>query len=193
MESEEIRFSHEMDFRRNWISTLYEALSRVIHDIGQKLEEHGHYDGIDALEDPEWILGIAFIAAQTYITGTIADLKAVLSQSSSDTQKVSKKTLLLVDVISIADGVTPLQLIDAIANYQKHHDEWEDWQVDDKNRSTIEILENSGINKDTEFPCYKAATLLWPESRVGELSYLLNLLEDWRSRVIRKYKPLDSD
>jgi hypothetical protein len=118
---DEIRFLHEMDFRRNWISTLYDALSGVIHDIGQKLDEHGHYDGIDALEDSEWILGIAFIAAQTYISGTIADLDAVLSESSSNIQKISKKTLLLVDVISIADGVTPLLLIDAKANDQKHH------------------------------------------------------------------------
>jgi hypothetical protein len=88
---DEIRFLHEMDFRRNWISTLYDALSGVIHDIGQKLDEHGHYDGIDALEDSEWILGIAFIAAQTYISGTIADLNAVLSESVPIRRRVHRK------------------------------------------------------------------------------------------------------
>ena len=154
-----------------------------------KLQENGHYDGFDALEDSEWILGVAFIAAQTYIIGTWADINGILTESNSAIKRVSKENLLLLDVNWIANGVTRIQLVNAIANYQKHHDEWEGWQIDGKNQATIDILKNCGISKDTEFPCYTAATLLWPDSRIGELSYLLGLLEDWRERVFRKYKP----
>lgn len=51
----------------------------------------------------------------------------------------------------------------------------------------IQATEQAG--DEIEFPCYTAAALLWPEPRIGELSYLLTLLEDWRGRVFRKYKP----
>jgi hypothetical protein len=178
-------FLHELDFRRDWLNTLYKALSGVIGDIERKLEENDHYDGVDALEDSEWILGIAFIAGQTYLTGTWADLNVILVEKG--VKESLRSSLLELDVHRIGHGVTRVQLVDAIANYHKHHDEWDRWQIDHKNKTTIEVLNRCGIDERTEFPCYTAATLLWPESRIGALSYLLSTLEDWRARVFRQY------
>lgn len=174
-----------IDFRRDWLSQLFVALSGVIDDIHEKLDKVDGYDGIFALEKSELILGIAFIAAQTYVAGMVADINVIRGKS----KQLTKWKLLECDVAPIAEGVTPLQLVDAIANYHKHHEEWDDWCLNRKNEHITSILNKSGINKETEFPCYTAATLLWPVSKLGEFRYLLNLLVDWRERVFREYGP----
>lgn len=181
----------EIDFRRNWLSQLFVALTGMMNDIDRRLEKGDYYDGTDAREDAEFILGIAFIAAQTYIVGTVADINAVLGKSKRSEQDglLEARELLSLDVVSVANGVSRTQLVYEIANYHKHHDEWEEWSVNDRNRQTIKILNGCGIHKGTTHPCYEAAALLWPEEQLGECGYLLNLLEDWRERVFRKYGP----
>lgn len=180
----------EIDYRRNWLSQLFSALTVMMSDIDQRLENDGHYDGTDAREDTESILGIAFIAAQTYIAGTVADINAILKTSRQPLDKsdiLKPKELLLLDVVSIAGGVSRTQLVYEIANYHKHHDEWEEWSVNDRNRQTIKILNGCGIHKGTTHHCYEAAALLWPEEQLGKFCYLLNLLVDWRERVFRAH------
>jgi hypothetical protein len=173
------------DFRLDWLSQLFAALSGVIDDIHEKLGKVDGYDETFALEESESILGIAFIAAQTYVEGTVADIKAVHGKS----KQLKKWDLLALEVKgeTFADGVTRLQLVDAIANYHKHHEAWDDWRVNANNEKTIGILNKSRINKETEFPCNRAAALLWPASNLGEFRYLLNILADWRERVFREY------
>jgi hypothetical protein len=176
----------EMDFRRNWLSRLFGALSDTIDDIERRLKQDDYYDGIDALEDCESILGIAFIAAETYIVGTVSDINSILGKAVV----LKKHDLLVLDMGFVANGVTPLQLVHAIANYQKHHDEWgPGWKVSKRSMPTITVLNACGISKETEFPCYAAATLLWPEPEIRELSFLLQLLEEWRKRVFNNYRP----
>lgn len=182
--------SYEMDFRRNWLSQLYAALTAMMNDIDQKLEDDDCYDGTDAREDAESILGIAFIAAQTYIVGTVADINAIhkISRQPLDkSEKLKPKDLLSLDVVSIAGEVSRTQLVYEIANYHKHHDEWEEWSVNDRNRQTIKVLNGCGIHKGTTHPCYEAAALLWPEEQLEKFGYLLNLLVDWRERVFREH------
>lgn len=173
----------EIDFRRDWIDELFRTLTGTIDNISEKIKEFDWYDGIFALEHTETILGIAFIAAQTYIAGSIADINTILGKS----KQLKKHELLALDVAFIKNGKTRLELIDAIANYHKHHDEWAAWQSDERNRHTISILNECGITKETEFPCYSAATLLWPEMKPGEFRYLLSILVDTRERVFRKH------
>ena len=44
---------------------------------------------------------------------------AILGKS----KQLTKDEALALDVVSIKNGITRLELIDAIANYHKHHDE----------------------------------------------------------------------
>jgi len=179
----------EMDFRRNWLSKLFSAFTGMMKEIDQKLDTDDYYDGLDARDDAEFVLGIAFIAAQTYIVGTVADINAVLGKSKRSEQDglLKARELLSLDVVLVANGVSRTQLVYEIANYHKHHDEWEDWSDKGLNGRTVKTLNACGIHKGTTHPCYEAATLLWPEEQLGECGYLLNLLEDWRERVFRKY------
>lgn len=178
----------EIDFRRNWLSQLYVALTAMLSDIYRRLKQDEYYDGSDAREDAESILGIAFIAAQMYIEGTYADINAILGKAKA----VPKQDLLALDVQFVTGKVTRLELIWAIANYQKHHDTWDGWKVNDQNKKTILALNACSINENTSNPCYTVATMLWPEQQLGELRYLLALLVDWRDRVFRKYRPDDN-
>ena len=175
----------EIDFRRDWLDELFRALTAAIDNISERIKKDDYFDETFALEHLETILGIAFIAAQTYIAGTVADINAILGKS----KQLKRDQLLALDVVFIKNGTTRLELIDAIANYHKHHDEWETWQPKGRNQRTINILNECGITEETEFPCYSAATLLWPETKLGEFRYLLSVLVDWRERVFRKYRP----
>ena len=60
----------EIDFRRSWLDELFRALTGAIDNVSKRVEEDG-FDGLWAREYSETILGIAFIAAQTYIVGTV--------------------------------------------------------------------------------------------------------------------------
>jgi len=175
----------EMDFRRDWIAELFHALTTAIENIENKIEEIDWFDGIFALEHTETILGVAFVAAQTYIAGTVADINELLGKS----KHLTKRQLLELDGGSINNCVTQMQLIDAVANYYKHHDEWVTWQPDERNRYTISILNKCGITEKTEFPCNSAASLLWPEAELGKFHYLLDIMLHWRKRVFREYAP----
>jgi hypothetical protein len=174
----------EMDFRKEWLGELFRALKTGIGAISLKLDEVEWFDGINAEEYSESILGIAFVAAQTYIAGTVSDLKEMVDRPN----EIIKWRLLSLDKRVIKDNVNTLQLIDATANYFKHHDEWPDWQVTSRNRDTISTLNRCGITKDTEFPCYSAATLLWPEEELGNFELLLDILVSWRNNVITKQR-----
>jgi hypothetical protein len=176
---------HEIDFRRDWLGELFHALTAAINNISERIKKDDYFDETFAREHSETILGIAFIAAQTYIAGTVADINAILGKS----KQLKRDQLLALDVVFIKNGITRLELIDAIANYHKHHDEWETWKPNRRNQSTIDILNKCEITEETEFPCYSAATRLWPPERLGEFGYLLDALVAWRERVFRENRP----
>jgi len=172
----------EMDFRRQWLKELFNGLKTAIQEIVLELDEVDWYDGLHAKEDSESVFGIAFVAAQIYITGTVSDLKEMVNCP----KEIYKGSLLALDTRVIREGINAIQLIDAIANYFKHHDEWSDWRTTSKNKRTISMLNRSGITKDTEFPCYYAATLLWSEEEIGNFDNLLDILVCWRKNVLSK-------
>jgi hypothetical protein len=53
---------------------------------------------------------------------------------------------------------------------------------------TTETLANVGITDKTDFPCYKAATILWVEKECKNLGNLLNIVSEWREFILMKYK-----
>lgn len=171
-----------IDFRKDWMRELFLALKQAFVSVEEKLNNIEWYDGIFAKEQIETILGIAFVAAQTYITGTISDIRAI----GVGANKGNKYEMLSTGSPYVADNVTQVVLVDSIANYYKHNEEWDGWKEDNKNKRTIEILRKCGITEKTEFPCYEAATILWPEKDIYELGKLLEILVDWRGQVLNE-------
>jgi hypothetical protein len=74
-------------------------------------------------------------------------------------------------------------LINSIANYYKHQDEWVEWP----NNYTTKDLADISIDRKTDFPCYETALKLWPEDKIEDLQNLLHIISNWRSHILSKY------
>jgi hypothetical protein len=168
---------HEVDWRFSSTKCVFQALSDGLKSVRcefNKVKEDFETD--DILEFTESLLGIAFVTAQTYIAGTISDAYKLMGSNS----KLTKKHLLkkYSDDLTGA-SVTKVELCDAVANYFKHHDEWNGCHKD-----TVSILFAVGIKENDNFPCRKAADILWSNNDDSNLEPLLSLISNWRRAVI---------
>ena len=172
-----------MDLRESWISDLLASLSHGFVKIQEKLRDLDYYDVGFAKEQAETIFGLAFVAAQTYITGTISDMFEINSDCG-----LSKQDMLFHDSPQLNQNVSKIILVNAIANYFKHYEEWNGWEIQRYNRQTIQTLNLVGINENTTYPCHVAAQMIWPNEVLCELSYLLDVLVDWRKHLLERVK-----
>jgi hypothetical protein len=176
----------EIDWRLSSTKRILQALSDGLKDVGRNFDEaHEDYQIDDALEHAESLLGIAFVTAQTYIAGTISDANQLIETGG----RLTKEQLIRDHSDHLAESVvTKVELCDAIANYFKHHDEWNSWSITGRNQKTVSILRASGIQENDEFPCRKVADLLWSNNDGSDLLPLLSLITSWREAVITACK-----
>ncbi len=133
----------------------------------------------------ENIIGMAFLTSQTYINGTIADIKFFSIKPDE-----INKWLLFKKYGKLLPGnnVTSIELCYAYANYYKHHEEWK--SITGRNRDTIETLTSAGIeifsNKGymIEVPFSRIIDLLLTTEKGIELNVLINILSEWRNLVM---------
>ena len=57
-----------------------------------------------------------------------------------------------------------------------------------RNQKTVSILRAAGLQENDEFPCRKAADILWSNNDGSDLEPLLSLIASWREAVITAYK-----
>lgn len=172
----------EIDFRYDWISLTLSALKSGFASIRRMGEDVPWFDGLWQMEHAESIFGMAFIAAQAYILGTAGDLNKI--RLSNGKGELKKGTYYSDDLVYLKNGVSRISLINEIANYYKHHDEWNGWPK----RETTEVLAKVGIDESTEFPCYEAAKQLWDEDESENLENLLSIISAWREHVLSKHQ-----
>jgi hypothetical protein len=181
---------YEIDWRYSWVQRIFEALSEglksVWHDYDEAEQSDESYFDVDmALEEANALLGIAFVTAQTYITGTVADINKITKAGT----KLKKDQLLKNhNGYLVGLGVTKLEFCDAMANYFKHQDEWPDWSASGHHQRTVSVLQNAGINQKDEYICVKAMEILL-QIKEYDLTPLLQLLSTWRKSVIESIKP----
>jgi hypothetical protein len=173
---------HEMDFRYSWISSIFQALEIGFLSVERRGEEEEWFDGLWQLEHAESLFGIAFVSAQTYILGTVQDVNKIREYAGKPS--LEKVKYYNDDIKLSGNGVSRIALINSVANYYKHHDEWDSWPVN----TTTKVLADVGITRQTEFPCYKAATVLWGQKKCQELGNLLCIISEWRESTLKKYK-----
>ena len=157
----------EFDFRHSWVYETLQALDRGVEKL-----VNDRLDGLDLLEHVDDIVGLGFVALQTYIGGTEADLRAVfppLATSSRDLRAKQCKEV---------SGVSCVEAIWAAANFYKHHDQWPDWRPTGSRKDTVNTLARLGIVESTEFPCVEVQRALQTDST--PLVGLLDLVSDWR-------------
>lgn len=172
----------EIDFRFDWVATTIHALESGFANIREKEDAELWFDGIWQLEHADNILGIAFVAAQAYILGTVEDVNTIREDAG-------KKRMDKIDYYSdvpelLSSEASQILLINSIANYYKHHDEWDKWPTNFTGKTLAQV----GIVESTEFPCYVAATKLWNENELENLENLLMIISKWREYILSKYR-----
>ena len=130
-----------------------------------------------ALDDSESLLGVALVAAQTYIEGTVGDVWRFGNRNARGASKPSRKLhaeCLSCDVELASNGITRVGLLNAAANYYKHHESARglDLQV-------WRALNKVGITCTTEYPCSRVTEILC--GRELRLRTLCDILAEWRA------------
>ena len=180
---------YEFDWRYSSIQRIFESLSLGLKSVEHELDESErsselYFDVDMALEHANGLFGIAFVTAQTYITGVVSDANRVAKPSVR-----FKKDQLLRSYSDYLSGLTAtkLEFCDAMANYFKHHDEWANWSGTGHSQKTITIFRTVGITEDDHHPCVSAANVLLPKGD-WDLAPLLQILLHWRKIVIEACK-----
>lgn len=164
----------EVDFRIAPLHDIISAIDNGLAAVKERLDEQD-VDGVTALEHAETLLGLAFVAAQAYALGTWTDLNEV--RRNGGKQSVTKLDCYTCDPVTLKGGPTRMRVINASANYFKHHDEWTVWPTNE----TTTTLSQIGINQQTEFPIVKITQLFTGSG--WELIVLHQAVKEWRAHV----------
>jgi hypothetical protein len=74
-----------------------------------------------------------------------------------------------------------------MANYFKHHEEWQRWAGVGQKQKTVGILQAAGLKESDSYLCVRAIHILLSQDE-WNLMPLLNLLSSWRESIIGAYK-----
>lgn len=172
--------SREFDWRIEPLRDILSGLAAGLAAMDERIDSEDGFDGVSARDHVEPLLGLALVAAQTYALGTVSDLNAV--RMSRRVLEMEKLECYGCDTIRLNGGVTRIELINASANYFKHHDEWVRWPTGkDRGINDVKILNRAGITEMTESPCIAAVDLLC--GKRWELIVFLQILQEWRAHL----------
>lgn len=135
--------------------------------------------------DMEYLASMGFLVCQPYLSSVI--------------RTKSRSSMLGLGPTDSTSGVTIARILDAAANYVKHHDEWrqeENWDTRveaRKNDKTVELLEHLGVfdrrfDKRNHYPM---GNLLWQLTGDAGLMGLVPLIVQWRDLVFEEDLRLD--
>jgi len=170
----------EFDTRIDPLHDVIVGINAGLASIQERLDTVEWFDGIFAREHAEPLFGLGFVAAQTYALGTVSDLNSIMMSRLKP--KLEKLHCYAHDTVVLKGGVTRIQLINASANYFKHHDEWARWPTgSERGANDTKILGSVGITEKTEFPCINVVDILCGTN--WELILLLRILKEWRAHL----------
>ena len=197
----------EIDFLKPILEAIQIGITKSAERIA--LIEAGGGDASDyddELEMIENLLGVAFVACQVYITSIVSMVSKARTKKSTDPRcrsLTTKKEILQYGNPSVNTTgktyVTQIQLMDAMANYYKHRDQWElafkeefvgkekynvsYWKVEKKknNRSTIKVLKAIGAVPNSSGNFRLAAEILGNEDY--DVRSFVEILEAWGQRI----------
>jgi hypothetical protein len=169
---------HAVDWRIEPLHDVIVGIEAGLTTVRERVEDGG--DGITAREHAEMLLGLGFVAAQAYVLGAWTDLNRI--RKSSPSTQIAKSECYASDTITIYAGITRIHVINATANYFKHHDEWTAWPQNE----TARILATIGVTSKTEFPCFLATELLCGPA--WRLIVLHQIVKEWREHVMHAFQ-----
>lgn len=131
-------------------------------------------------------IGSVFVLGQTAITQTISIVKRLYNLASKPSWLSDKKSAIMsMDAtVDSATGLSRIVIIDAVANYFKHHYEWsETWNDRNEAQHTIRIVRTVGLIPGSEENLYTALHSLGIS--VENASLLGYEIQEWRERLAK--------
>lgn len=162
----------EVDHRSTPLLVVCTTATNAIAEL-REFSEAGMFDKTTSLEFAEYFNGAVLVACQAYMAGAVSDInkmRGALGWSPMYSTDLHKQNSCVVN------GHTQIQLIDALANCFKHHEENGFWEGP-KTRAS-KVLKAYGIVESTAFHLHVGIGHILGEST--DLRGLSRVVEGWR-------------
>jgi hypothetical protein len=186
------------------------TLERVLDSFGvavatcsetiAQAEQSGNQDYIDAVVDDqcavvENVIGAAFVASQADLTATISHVKRLHARANTDGHVLTSSDGRKAGILRLGNALQPglpysdVEVINAFANYFKHHDEWNaPWTtLTGQSKETADTIMAFGATEGSTGNLRQATRALGvTDSR--DLVSLSGLIERWRQTIVQRYE-----
>lgn len=160
----------EADYRSTPLGILCTASTNAVEEL-INFSIDGIMDGLTAMEYAEYVHGALLVACQAYAIGTVRDVNEIQDSNYKKIELYKYKE-------TNSQEYSYIELINALANYFKHNEEWSSWP----DNETTRVLRYYGIDENTEFPLYIGIKVIIGES--NDFRGLCTVLEDWRFSLL---------
>ena len=185
-------------------------LQRLLEPIAQELNRiHGHFEGLrvpvdeheqwsyqshidDLCEEVEGLLAVAFVVTQTHITQVVSHALRVVEAAKNDGKPLpgvptSKEEVCRTGSKLVGDTqYTEVQVLNAFANFFKHHEEWNGpWEkLNDKSaRKTADVIMAVGVRQYSTGPFRSGAEALG-NGTYQNVGVFVGIVQDWRHHLV---------
>jgi hypothetical protein len=171
-------------------SDLHETVSKV-NDRIDKLPSNAEWASDEAYaesETVEGLIGTAFVLYQTYLTSVVSSVKGLATDGYAGAPSKKVDVLRLESApITAAVSYSRMEVVNAVANYFKHRDEWPaDWSAaTGQTKDTVDVISAIGLSSNEHFNLMKAAKALGDDAFDGTCP-LVREMQSWREAVLKK-------
>lgn len=162
-----------LDFPMNFLKEATGLIDKYLENLDERKENCPDPDSFGLYDDGEHITGLGFVVCQYYITAIYSFYK-------------ENKPIALKCGPKHYTGLPFAELINACANYWKHHEEWRGVpkeQLRSDSAKTIKAMKSLGIKvAEGYYPLHNALCKLLG-SPPYRFNALLPLLKEWREAV----------
>jgi hypothetical protein len=158
-------------------SVASEFSSIVNKTTGERVDEHD-----SAVE--QLLIGSSFVLGQAAISQAVSIATKINEMAGRPTWLPHGRSALMSTEALVHDGtgLSTIVLIDAVANYFKHHYEWpDDWTGSSRAQATIDVVRKLGLEPEEEGNLPHAAQELGMTG--SDLSPISTLVQEWRERL----------
>lgn len=183
---------------------LHAAIEREIRLLGQRIDELRDRESDylivdDCCDQTEELLGLAFVAAQGFITSVKAHVKRLPSQLGKPISIAIGPSILKLVPAPGNGKYTAVEVINGVANFWKHREEWSTkeeshsgrirtvWCTDNgHSKATITLVTEIGLSAGSTGNLRKAAELLGVASSFSDLNPIRTALSEWAHAVYHR-------
>ena len=158
-----------LDYDLNLLQNLIHIIDQHLDHINKEALQVEDADSFGYFDNAEHIIGLGFVACQTYLSSICGYLK------------IDKRKALSVGPLH-SSGQTKAQIINHAANYWKHNSEWSFDKNSKQKKFVEEAFELIGFPVNTDYPLSGVLTeVVFPDK--AAFDPIIKILESWRDDV----------